>query len=88
MESKLFDDIDTDLKVLLYDAEKTPHVVEACVKPGLEDKLNGLKDGLNRCEKRLDEYLETKKKGLHLSLFALLPPTHVTSAQPTLVSIS
>uniref|UniRef100_G3TNR2 Dynein axonemal heavy chain 17 n=1 Tax=Loxodonta africana TaxID=9785 RepID=G3TNR2_LOXAF len=60
-DSKRFDTIDLEFKVLMADAVKTPNVVEATNKPGLYDKLENLKKSLAVCEKALAEYLETKR---------------------------
>ncbi|XP_064890245.1 dynein axonemal heavy chain 17 isoform X3 [Columba livia] len=60
-ESKLFDTIDEEFKVIMADAVKTPKVIEATNKPGLYDKLEELQKRLAVCEKALAEYLETKR---------------------------
>ncbi|XP_071954573.1 dynein beta chain, ciliary-like [Antedon mediterranea] len=60
-DSKRFDGIDTDVKELMFDVEKTPNVVEATNKPGLFDKLEDIQSRLSLCEKALAEYLETKR---------------------------
>jgi dynein heavy chain len=60
-DSKRFDGIDQDFKVLMADAAKTPNVVEATNKPNLYDKLEDIQKRLSICEKALAEYLETKR---------------------------
>ncbi|XP_040604816.1 dynein heavy chain 9, axonemal isoform X6 [Mesocricetus auratus] len=60
-DSKRFESIDSDFRNLVYDAQKTPNVVEATNKPGLYDKLEDLQSRLCLCEKALAEYLDTKR---------------------------
>eukprot|EP01135_Chromosphaera_perkinsii_P008680 Nk52_evm13s1444 gene=Nk52_evmTU13s1444 len=60
-DSKRFDGIDKDFVEIMADAAKTPNVAEACLKPGLLEKLEALTDDLSLCEKALAEYLETKR---------------------------
>lgn len=60
-DSKRFDGIDEDFKILMEDAAKTPNVVEATNKPRLYEKLEDVQSRLSICEKALAEYLETKR---------------------------
>lgn len=62
-DAERFDYIDVFLKRILKEVELTPNVMEACCKPQLEEKLTSLMEDLQKCEKSLQEYLETKKKG-------------------------
>ncbi|CAB3248907.1 unnamed protein product [Arctia plantaginis] len=60
-DSKRFDSVDSQFKVLLKDIESTPNVIEATNKPELLEKLEDLMEALNLCEKALNDYLETKR---------------------------
>eukprot|EP01028_Stygiella_incarcerata_P003513 TRINITY_DN1708_c0_g1_i1.p1 TRINITY_DN1708_c0_g1~~TRINITY_DN1708_c0_g1_i1.p1 ORF type:complete len:4499 (-),score=1316.34 TRINITY_DN1708_c0_g1_i1:2775-16271(-) len=72
-DSRRFDGIDVRLKQILRDTEKTPKVVEACCKPGLEDALTMLQEELAKCEKSLSEYLEVKRKAFPRFYFVSVP---------------
>uniref|UniRef100_A0A4X2LC28 AAA+ ATPase domain-containing protein n=1 Tax=Vombatus ursinus TaxID=29139 RepID=A0A4X2LC28_VOMUR len=60
-DSKHFEGIDIDFKELVYDAQKTPNVVEATNKAGVHEKLEDIQNRLCQCEKALTEYLDTKR---------------------------
>ncbi|XP_076257481.1 dynein beta chain, ciliary-like [Rhynchophorus ferrugineus] len=60
-DSKRFDKIDRDFKDVLSDMLKTPNIIKATNKPGLQEKLEGLLKDLTLCEKALNDYLETKR---------------------------
>ncbi|XP_039284796.1 dynein beta chain, ciliary [Nilaparvata lugens] len=60
-DSKRFDYIDKEFRVLLDDIAKTPNVIKATNKPKLFEKLELLQSELIKCEKALAEYLETKR---------------------------
>ncbi|XP_032945882.1 dynein axonemal heavy chain 9 [Rhinolophus ferrumequinum] len=60
-DSERFEGIDIDFKELVYDAQKTPNVVEATNKSGLYEKLEDIQSRLHLCEKALAEYLDTKR---------------------------
>ncbi|XP_051851510.1 dynein axonemal heavy chain 9 [Antechinus flavipes] len=60
-DSKHFDGIDIDFKELVYDAQKTPNVIEVTNKPGVHDQLENIQNRLCQCEKALTEYLDTKR---------------------------
>ncbi|XP_065180851.1 dynein beta chain, ciliary-like [Sycon ciliatum] len=60
-QSQLFDDIDTNFKKLMTEAEKTPNVVAACCKEGLYQQLDKMETQLGQCQKALDQYLEKKR---------------------------
>ncbi|XP_069702004.1 dynein beta chain, ciliary-like [Periplaneta americana] len=60
-DSKRFDHIDKQFRVLLEDMVKTLNVVKATNKVGLYEKLEELQKELTVCEKALAEYLETKR---------------------------
>jgi dynein heavy chain len=60
-DSKRFDGIDADYKVLMIDAQKYKNCVKCCNRDGVYDNLEGLQGKLALCEKSLAEYLETKR---------------------------
>eukprot|EP00066_Takifugu_rubripes_P027828 XP_011617094.1 PREDICTED: dynein heavy chain 9, axonemal [Takifugu rubripes] len=60
-DTKRFEGIDADFKVLAYAAYQTPNVVESTITPGLFSKLEGIQSRLSLCEKALREYLDTKR---------------------------
>ena len=61
-DSKRFDEIDAEWKALMANAQNTPNVIEACSTHNRSEKLQGMKVGLELCEKSLFQYLETKRK--------------------------
>ena len=60
-DSRRFDKIDADYKIIMNEASKTPNCVEVCMREGLFEKLESLQGQLALCEKSLAEYLETKR---------------------------
>eukprot|EP00762_Andalucia_godoyi_P002900 ANDGO_04168.mRNA.1 Dynein beta chain len=72
-DSARFERLDNDLKGLLRDAERTPRIVDACCKDGLDDALSRIQDQLSKCEKSLSEYLETKRKAFPRFYFVSVP---------------
>ncbi|XXQ31198.1 Dynein heavy chain, cytoplasmic [Plasmodiophora brassicae] len=60
-DSKRFDGIDADFRDLMKEASAAPNTIEACTWPGRSQRLVDMKAGLEKCEKSLNQYLETKK---------------------------
>ncbi|XP_075225795.1 dynein beta chain, ciliary-like [Lycorma delicatula] len=60
-DSKRFDAIDKEFRLLLEEIAKTPNVVKATNKAKLYERLEALQAQLVKCEKALAEYLETKR---------------------------
>ncbi|XP_022817840.1 dynein beta chain, ciliary-like [Spodoptera litura] len=60
-DSARFDTIDKSFKEMLKDIATTPNVIEATNKPNLQENLEELMEHLNKCEKALNNYLETKR---------------------------
>uniref|UniRef100_A0A1B6BXH8 Dynein beta chain, ciliary-like n=1 Tax=Clastoptera arizonana TaxID=38151 RepID=A0A1B6BXH8_9HEMI len=60
-DSKLFDHINKQFRVLLEDIAKTPNVVKATNKSNLYETLESLQSDLTKCEKALANYLEAKR---------------------------
>ena len=46
----------------MRDASESPSVVEACLAEGREELLQQLFEGIDTCERSLNDYLEQKKK--------------------------
>ena len=61
VDSRRFDDIDTEFKALMKKISATPNVVRATNVPGLAETLEIIQGKLALCEKALAEYLETKR---------------------------
>lgn len=61
-DSKRFDDIDAMFRQLQNESKALPKCVDSCNTPGRDDKLTVMKSGLEKCEKSLARYLETKRK--------------------------
>lgn len=49
-------------KDLMREASEQPGVIEAATFDGREESLNNFFNGIESCEKALNEYLEQKKK--------------------------
>lgn len=61
IDSKRFDKIDTEFKILMKEMAQTSNVIESTNRNGLCDRLELLQKELILCEKALAEYLETKR---------------------------
>lgn len=61
-DAKRFEQMDTAFKDLMTDASQYSSVVEVCCAEGREEALKNIDEGINTCEKSLNEYLEQKKK--------------------------
>ena len=60
-DSKRFDGVDAEWKELMKEAVNVTNAVDACNIEGRLDKIEGMLAGLEKCEKALAEYLETKR---------------------------
>jgi len=60
-DSKRFDGIDATWKELMKEALLTVNTVEACNLEGRIEKIEEMLGGLEKCEKALADYLETKR---------------------------
>jgi len=62
-DAKRFEQMDTAWKELMMDAsQSTGLVVDICCQEGREESLKNIDEGINLCERSLNEYLEQKKK--------------------------
>jgi dynein heavy chain len=61
-DSKRFEQVDTKWKELMMEASSSNLIVEICCAEGREEALKEICNGIDTCEKALNEYLEQKKK--------------------------
>ncbi|SPP80284.1 dynein heavy chain 10, axonemal [Drosophila guanche] len=61
-EAKKFDDIDKAYRRIMVDCAKNPLVVPFCTIPGRLVDIQGLGIGLEKCQKSLNEYLDSKRR--------------------------
>jgi dynein heavy chain len=61
-DSKRFDGIDADFRQLQKEGLSTPRCLDACNVQGRSQLLEKMLNGLEKCEKSLFQYLETKRK--------------------------
>ena len=60
-DTKRFEGIDSEFKELMREAQFTPSAVECCTREGREEVLRAMMGALEKCQKALNEYLDTKK---------------------------
>ncbi|CAL8247788.1 unnamed protein product [Merluccius merluccius] len=60
-EAKKFDHIDKMFKKIMMDTVKDPGIKRCCLVPNRLAELQGLSDGLERCQKSLNDYLDSKR---------------------------
>ncbi|KAG9351776.1 hypothetical protein JZ751_023027 [Albula glossodonta] len=60
-EAKKFDNIDKIFKKIMADTVKDPVIKRCCLVPNRLSELQGLSDGLERCQKSLNDYLDSKR---------------------------
>ncbi|CAH3028713.1 unnamed protein product, partial [Porites evermanni] len=60
-EAKKFDDIDKTFKKIMNDTAKNPKVLEACHAASRLEQLQMLVTGLEKCQKSLNDYLDSKR---------------------------
>jgi dynein heavy chain len=60
-DSKRFDGIDIDFKVICEENNKNLNVIVCTNRPGLYERLENIQEKLSLCEKALAEYLEAKR---------------------------
>mmetsp|Transcript_33538 Transcript_33538/g.94262 ORF Transcript_33538/g.94262 Transcript_33538/m.94262 type:complete len:269 (-) Transcript_33538:4-810(-) len=61
-DAKRFEQMDNQWKDLMLDASGSHLIVDICCFEGREDALTQISEGIDTCEKSLNEYLEQKKK--------------------------
>ncbi|CAL8343019.1 unnamed protein product [Lota lota] len=60
-EAKKFDHIDKMFKKIMIETVKDPGIKRCCLVPNRLVDLQGLSDGLERCQKSLNDYLDSKR---------------------------
>uniref|UniRef100_A0A7N6BU42 AAA+ ATPase domain-containing protein n=1 Tax=Anabas testudineus TaxID=64144 RepID=A0A7N6BU42_ANATE len=60
-EAKKFDNIDKKFKEIISDTVKGPNIKRCCLIPNRLTDLQALSDGLERCQKSLNDYLDSKR---------------------------
>ncbi|XP_043967273.1 dynein axonemal heavy chain 10 [Gambusia affinis] len=60
-EAKKFDNIDKKFKEIMTDTEKIPNIKHCCLGPSRLTDLQALSIGLERCQKSLNDYLDSKR---------------------------
>ena len=63
-ESKKFKGIDKKWLKIMERAAEQKNVIQCCTNEILKNSLGGLQEGLEFCQKKLENYLETKRKVL------------------------
>lgn len=61
-EAKKFDDIDKMFRRIMMETAKKPNVLECCNSPGRLGEFQNLSLGLDRCQKSLNDYLDSKRR--------------------------
>ncbi|KAG2470484.1 DYH10 protein, partial [Polypterus senegalus] len=60
-EAKKFDNIDKIFKKIMTDSLKEPLIKKCCQAPNRLSDLENLSDGLEKCQKSLNDYLDSKR---------------------------
>ncbi|XP_067084612.1 dynein axonemal heavy chain 10 [Osmerus mordax] len=60
-EAKKFDNIDKMFKKIMSDTVRDPGIKRCCLVPNRLSELQALSDGLERCQKSLNDYLDSKR---------------------------
>lgn len=93
-KAKRFDRIDKQFMKMMADIAKNPYVVNACCATGRLDQLRAISDDLERLQKSLSDYLDTKRlafpRFFFLSdeeLLSILGSTDPTSIQEHMIKL-
>ncbi|XP_049816413.1 dynein axonemal heavy chain 10 [Schistocerca nitens] len=60
-EARKFDEIDKTFRKIMLETAKKPLVIECCLVEGRLTVLQGLSAGLERCQKSLNDFLDSKR---------------------------
>lgn len=71
-EAKRFDDIDKAYRRTMMDCVKNPLVIPICTTPGRLLEFQGLVLGLEKLQKSLNEYLDSKRRIFPRLVFRLI----------------
>ncbi|XP_049877279.1 dynein axonemal heavy chain 10 [Pectinophora gossypiella] len=61
-EAQKFDDIDRSFRKIMLDTAKRLNVVDCCTMPGRLEEFINLGLGLQKCQKSLNDYLDSKRR--------------------------
>lgn len=61
-EARKFDDIDKSFRKIMLETAKRPNVLECCSVVGRLEEFQGLGYGLDKCQKSLNDYLDSKRR--------------------------
>ncbi|CAG9821168.1 unnamed protein product [Phaedon cochleariae] len=61
-EARKFDDIDKGFRRIMLETAKKPVVLDCCSIAGRLDEFQGLSNGLDLCQKSLNDYLDSKRR--------------------------
>ncbi|CAB3257120.1 unnamed protein product [Arctia plantaginis] len=61
-EAKKFDDIDRNFRKIMLDTAKRLNAVDCCTMPGRLEEFINLGIGLQKCQKSLNDYLDSKRR--------------------------
>ncbi|CAH1165598.1 unnamed protein product [Phyllotreta striolata] len=61
-EARKFDDIDKIFKKIMLETSKRPNVYESCTQSGRLEEFLKLSEGLDKCQKSLNDYLDSKRR--------------------------
>lgn len=61
-EARKFDDIDKAYRRIMGDCVKNPIVIPICMVSGRLGEFQGLSLGLEKCQKSLNDYLDSKRR--------------------------
>ncbi|KAK3924935.1 Dynein heavy chain 10, axonemal [Frankliniella fusca] len=94
-EAKKFDSIDASYRKIMIDTARNPKVLDCCVMPsGRLADLQALTYGLERCQKMLNDYLESKRNAFPRFFFlsddellSVLGSSQVTCCQEHMVKM-
>ena len=93
-EAKKFDDLDKSFRRIMVEAYKRPNVRECCEVSGRLPELTALGLGLEKCQKSLNEYLDSKRNAFARFFFlsddellSILGSTDATCIQEHMVKI-
>ncbi|OAF67720.1 1-alpha DHC [Intoshia linei] len=82
-EARKFDDIDETFKQIMNDANKNSNIYNECNVEDRLEKLKYLADGLEKCQKSLNEYLDSK----HEELLSILGNSNADCVQEHMIKM-
>ncbi|KAL7022048.1 hypothetical protein ACKWTF_012111 [Chironomus riparius] len=61
-EAKKFDEIDKNFRKIMNNVSEKLIVIDVCMEPERLVEIKGLNEGLDRCQKSLNDYLDSKRR--------------------------